>query len=331
MQPTNGSSFAVMTYNILIGGTEGRIFATEAVIRSQAPDIVGIQEANDPAALRAMAARLGMTCIVGYSTSGYHVALLSRWPVRAWVNHSHPIFQKGLIEAIIDLPGEPQPWHIFVTHLTAEFFRGPAAERQRVNEIRVALAAMADLRAQGMPHLLMGDFNALAPGEPLNAVGLLARVVELDAARERSHEAMKGHPHLGYIIPPVLHPALPLIRRVPRTPWLARLFNLGAHLVLPRWTVPQLMQAGYTDCLRATYPRLSVPATCPLPEPAGRIDYLWADRTLAARLRGCTALVDGPDCPVNLASDHRPLVAQFTRVAETAPRPKAPELVAANH
>lgn len=317
MPPTN-QTFAIMTYNILVGGKE-RLPAIEAVIRHHAPDVVGVQEANDPALIRELAARLGMECVVGYARTGYHVALLSRWPIRAWVQHGRPVFQKGLLEAVIDLPGEPQPWHCFVAHLTAEFYRVPASERQRLREMQTMIACMADARAQNVPHLLMGDFNTLAPGEPFNAVSLLERVIELDAERARTQAQLPGQPHLKYIVPPALHPFIPLIRRIPETPWLARICNGAAQHVFPRWTIPALHQAGYVDCLRMHYASQDVPPTCPLPRPTGRIDYIWAHPTLAARLVGCAVVEDTPDCPVNAASDHRPVLAHFTRI------PAAPE------
>jgi len=162
---------------------------------------------------------------------------------------------------------------------------------------------------------LMGDFNALTPGEPFDASRLLARVMELDDERQRTNSAMHGHPHLTYVVPPLLRPLIPLLRHIPSTPWLARLFGLAANLYLPRWAVPQLVKAGYRDCLRATYAARDVPPTCPLPKPAGRIDYLWADPTLAERVQGCEVVTDEPGCPVNVASDHRPVLARFARVA----------------
>jgi endonuclease/exonuclease/phosphatase family metal-dependent hydrolase len=323
MHEPSGAPFAVMTYNILVGGSDGRLQATEAVIRHYVPDIVGVQEANDPAALHALAERLGMHCIMGYAASGYHVALLSRWPIRAWTQHGRPIFQKALLEAVIDLPGEAQPWHVFVAHLTADFFRGHAAERRRVAEIRAILDCMAPARERGTPHLLMGDFNTLAPGEPFHAVGLLSRVIELDAERERTRKELAGHPHLAYVVPPPLHPLLPLIRRIPSTPPLAWLFSQAANRWLPRWAVPPLLDAGYVDCVQAAYGAAPPPPTCPLPEPAGRIDYLWAYPSLAARLCGCAVIEDAPGCPVNRASDHRPVLARFARVPAALPEREA--------
>jgi endonuclease/exonuclease/phosphatase family metal-dependent hydrolase len=325
MQPQPTTPFAIMTYNILIGGKDGRIHATERVIRELAPDVVGVQEANDPDVIRAMADRLGMHVVVGYSTGGYHVALLSRWPIRTWVNHGRPVFQKGLIEAVIDLPGEAQPWHIFVGHLTADFYKGYGAERRRTAEIRAILDCMETARRLGRPHLLMGDFNTLAPGETFDASGLVARVIELDRERTRTNEALPGQPHLGYIIPPPLHPLLPLVRQIPKSRLLSGIFDRAVNWYLPRIAVTKLLRAGYTDCLRATHALRDIPPTCPLPAPSGRIDYLWADPSLTERLMGAQVIMDGPGLPVNLASDHRPVLAQFTRVAAPVSAPAVAE------
>ena len=305
----------IMTYNILTGGNHGRLGAIEAVIRMADPDVVGIEEANDIDACRMLAERLQMHCITGYSSGGYHVALLSRWPITCWVNHGRPVFQKGLIEAVIAVPGERLPWHVFVGHTTADFSRGYGAERSRVAEIRAFIDAMAHARRVGHPHVLLGDFNALAPNETLNAAELIARVSELDDLRKQ-RGPIAGEPYLSYITPPPLRPLIPLIRAVPNTPWLAATVNALLNAVVPRWSIATLLRAGYVDCLRVRFQADAIPPTCPLPRPAGRIDYIWADPLLAApRLLDCNAMADEPNCPVNVASDHRPLVASFTRVA----------------
>ncbi len=289
MEPKS-DSFAVMTYNILVGGesllgARSRIDAIEAVIRANQPDVLGVQEANDPEAFFDLAHRLGMQAILGYSRSGYHVGLMSRWPIRHWTNYGRPIFQKGLIEAEIDLPGEPQPWHIFVGHLTADFSRGYLAERQRKAELQTFLDCMAHVREQGRPHALLGDFNALAPGESFDIVQLLRRVTENDDEARAAGERREGYPRLSYVIPPALRPLLPLIRQIPSSPLLAGLAAAAANLLVPRSAIRILQNAGYVECLQLQYPDLrSIPPTCPLPRPAGRIDYIWADPHLATRI-----------------------------------------------
>lgn len=320
MQMAHDATIGIMTYNILVGGREGRLAATEAVIRQMSPDIVGIQEASDPDNIRAMADRLGMACVMGISQDGYHVALLSRWPIVAWAQHVHPLFQKALLEAVVAIPGEAQPWHLFVTHLTAQFWRGTAAEEMRRDEMRVCLAAMADLRARDVPHLIMGDFNSLAPGEPFNAIGLLSRVIDLDDERARRNGDLPGQPHLKNVVPPRLHPLLPIIRQVPRHRWTVNLFQRGASRLFPRLTIPELQRQGYADCLRWNRTASMIPPTCPLPHPAGRIDYIWVSPDLAGRIASCDVAQDSPECPILAASDHVPVLARFTRVT-TGARP----------
>ncbi len=306
-----GDSIAVMSYNILVGGNHGRMAAIEAVLRDQRPDIVGVQEANDPDALDALADRLGMRCVVGYVASGFHVALLSRFPLRAWAVHGHPLFQKALIEAVVDIPGEPEPWHVFNCHLTADFVLPFQSERRRAGEARACVESMGLARRLGRRHVLLGDFNAISPGEGIAAVELLRRVIELDDQRARTQDDLHGHPHLRYIIPRPLHPLLPLIRRVPATPALAGSLTALANVAWPRLAVPALLAAGYVDCLRLAAGDARVPPTCPLPRPAGRIDYIWADPATARRLQSCEVVLGGDSCPVDAASDHRPVLARF--------------------
>ncbi len=324
--PASANGITIMTYNILVGGNDGRMPAIEAVIRECDPDIVGVQEANDIAACHALADRLGMACVTGYAAGGYHVALLSRWPIRSWTNYSRPWFQKTLIEAVIDIPGEPLPWHVFVGHATAAFGQAYAAERRRARETRTFIECMALARAQGHPHVLLGDFNALAPRERLDVAELIARVTELDDLRQQIGP-IEGQPHLRFIVPPPLHPLIPLIRRIPEVPWLAEAVTRAANLLIPRWSIATLLRAGYVDCLRVDHAPRDIPPTCPLPRPAGRIDYIWADPAVAAqRLTGSAVVTSDATCPVDQASDHRPVLATFARVAPAA-QPATPDIV----
>jgi endonuclease/exonuclease/phosphatase family metal-dependent hydrolase len=310
---------AIMTYNILIGGSHGRLAAIEAVLREHHPDIVGIQEANDPHELRAMADRLGMQCVVGYAPNGFHVALLSRLPIRVWAAHGRPVFQKGLIEAVIDVPGEATPWHIFCTHLTADFMRGWKAERRRAAEARACIEAAAQARRSGRPVVLLGDMNAIAPDEGIAVIELLARAIEIDDERHRTGANLYGHAHLQGIVPRPLHPLLGIIRRTPTTPALAAAMAFAGDLLMPRWAVREFLAAGYVDCLRASAGSRPVPPTCPLPRPAGRIDYIWADPITAQRLLSCSVISDGS---VPIASDHRPVLARFAAAAQRGPIPE---------
>jgi len=96
--------------------------------------------------------------------------------------------------------------------------------------------------------------------------------------------------------------------------------NLSAYLVteeergenlqedqLPRQVIPLLLEAGYIDCYRALHP--TTPGyTYKLPDPALRLDYIFASPPLARHLRTCN-VVTGTDA--EMASDHFPIRAEF--------------------
>lgn len=97
--------------------------------------------------------------------------------------------------------------------------------------------------------------------------------------------------------------------------------NLSAYLItepeergenlqedqLPRQVIPLLVEAGYVDCYRALHP--TMPGyTYKLPDPAFRLDYIFASLPLARRLHTCN-VVTGADA--EMASDHFPIWAEF--------------------
>lgn len=299
-----------MTYNILYGGNH-RHCAIEQVIHSANPDILAIQEANDPDFIADLAGRLSMQYHIAHSANGFHVAILSRLPVRAWIRHSHPAITRGFLEAVIDIPGETIPWSFFTGHLTAEFFRAFKAERIRRDELRGMLAIMQNASLAGRPHLLMGDFNALTPGEPFSLANLIVQTLDNDAQNQHGELLNEGYPFLSYIVPKPLRIFIPLIRQIPRNPSLAAIINAIGKMVIPRFAIPELQKAHYRECLATMYPGSQMPPTCPNPLVAGRIDYVWADPLAAQRLLTSSVLADSAECPVLTASDHRPLLAAF--------------------
>lgn len=143
----------VMTFNILNGGGE-RMPVIRDVIRSQYPDIVAIQEANDRGLIESLARELEMSLIFGEANSPYHLAWLTRAPILRSANHKLPELRKTLLELVVEWEG--MPLQLFNIHLRPE----PEAEGQRLIEIQAALHAMGPLEAT--PRLFVGDFNALA-------------------------------------------------------------------------------------------------------------------------------------------------------------------------
>jgi endonuclease/exonuclease/phosphatase family metal-dependent hydrolase len=277
--------FTLMTYNIWLGGL-GRMDAISAVARAVNPDLLGIQEADDEQAIARMAEELGMEFAHGKANTIHHVALLSRFPISRVVNHPHPgILRKTMLEVHVRLPNGA-PLTLYVAHLNA--FATYAGERRRVRELEAMLGTIAPHARE--PHLLFGDCNALAPGDPV----VLERVTAHITNRMTRAE-------VGYVRPR-------------RTLTFGALLDHGisrgwveAERVLPRHAVRHVLAAGYTDCYRHLHP--DEPGyTFPAPEPALRLDYIFSPPIMQGRLRACE-VVDTPATVI--ASDHRPLVARF--------------------
>jgi exodeoxyribonuclease-3 len=275
-----------MSYNIFLGGA-GRMEAITRVIRAIDPDLLGIQEADDEAAIAHLARALDMDYVYGKANTIHHVALLSRFPILRSINHPHPgILRKTMLEAHVQLPGG-DPLTLYVAHLNA--FATHGGERRRVRELEAMLTTIA-ARAQE-PHLLFGDCNALAPGDPV----VLERVTAHIANRVIGAE-------MGTIRRTRPLTVGSLLDRGIRNGW------LEAERLLPRHAIRFVLKAGYTDCFRFLHP--DRPGhTFPAPQPALRLDYVFAPPALVDRLVSCE-VVEHPD--VVIASDHRPLVARFT-------------------
>lgn len=143
-----------MTYNILVGGEEREPFIRD-IIRSQDPDIIAIQEANDRAVAETLARELGMRIVLTEGGSPYHLALLTRLPIVTSAVHQTPEMTKGAVE--IETVWEGRPLRVFNTHFKAN----PDQEPQRVAEVE-ALLRLTGPAGDGQT-LLMGDFNSLSP------------------------------------------------------------------------------------------------------------------------------------------------------------------------
>jgi exodeoxyribonuclease-3 len=166
----------VLSYNICEGGA-GRLSAITAVIRRQQPDAVALLEANSYAGVAALAHDSGMHLAFGEANCDYHIAWLSRSPIRRHTNHRHPTLAKTLLE--IELEWEGTPLHLFATHLASRH-----EPLEPVDEIPVILGLIAPLAARS--HLLVGDFNALRPADPVGEppAGVIRRgEAATDAAR----------------------------------------------------------------------------------------------------------------------------------------------------
>ncbi len=164
----------ILSYNILVGGKR-RVDQLTKIISSAQPDIVGLVEANNPRIVEEIAQRLGMQYRMSGSctqANNWQNALLSRLPIIETHAHNHSdILTKPILEACIE-EEDGRKLTIFIAHLTTAFYQFRGGDGQRQLEVQKILRIMASKR--GTPHLLMGDFNAIAPGDRLKASALTA-------------------------------------------------------------------------------------------------------------------------------------------------------------
>lgn len=310
----------ILSYNILVGGAR-RIDSIERMIRLADPDVVGLVEAMNLDVIKELARRLGMeyrTNALPETPWKQSIALLSRLPItRSEVHAGAGLITRPLLEVgLIEEHGEKLT--VFVTHLTASFSQGHGGDGIRRKEVRAILAA---LRANHGSHVLVGDFNALAPGDKLKASRLLRYLVEVDLRRKgRSRQDQYGHPSLNAVVPAPLRFLNPLIGIIPRSRVLSALFDEAGSLYAPRTSISLVLEAGYVDCFRYLNPR-AWGFTCPAASPAGRIDYLFANPLLATRLSTCKVVDGGEDVSGKDASDHLPIMAEFGVDIKTTLRP----------
>lgn len=145
----------LLSYNIRFGG-RGREARLAEVISAAAPDLVVFQEASDPRVVARVAELTGMPHWAARPrhSTGY----LSRAEVSGHEWHHPPGARHAFLEIV--LAGGAR---VFGLHLSARFSKW--SERRRAREVSLLLEGIR--RHQEGFHLLVGDFNTLAPGEVL--------------------------------------------------------------------------------------------------------------------------------------------------------------------
>lgn len=89
--------------------------------------------------------------------------------------------------------------------------------------------------------------------------------------------------------------------------WLRWIIYLQGNRVY-HFSIKMFLSAGLTDCFRSLNPT-DEGYTLPPPDPNSRLDYIFANAKMKTHLRSCW-VVRQPD-PVDLASDHYPVMAEF--------------------
>lgn len=200
-----------MSFNIQEGG-HGRLPAIAGVLRQQNPDAVALLEASSRAGVECLARELGMEAAFGDANNPMgHIAWLSRLPIRRVSNHRHPGLAKTLFEIEVGWGGTPI--RLFATHLSSRW-----DPPEPIEEIPIILDVLRPLA--GLPHLLVGDFNALAPGDPVGTPpdGVTKRG---DAADGAPRAAIRMLLEAGYIdLYRMRHPRSPGYTYPSAQPWL---------------------------------------------------------------------------------------------------------------
>ena len=319
----------MLTYNILLGGERREAEITGILERSGA-DVIALEEVHENGLVARLAARLGMTYVNGSPSDGgpLGLAALTRLRVVAHHNHHHPGMLRSHLEVTI-APRRGEPLRLHVLHLAARFGERYKGEARRLRELEAVLADIG--AASPRPHVVLGDFNSLAPGDHLEATRFFQRMNELRRARLLVRRAdgrmvprLRGETEgalderwIAHGIDPRLVPGIPTLPWVvgPLTALLPE--HRGVDRVMgraiERWTVPRMLELGYVDCYRHLHPRAHG-YTCATWLPATRIDYLFASPEALPRLLACDVVVGRGRTgrEVATASDHFPVVADFT-------------------
>ena len=328
MTPRTPGTLRVLTYNILLGG-ERREERICAVLKRGRADVIALQEARDRRLVHRLAEELGMHATIGEpsDSSGLNLALLSKRPLLRHRNHRHHgKMLRSHLEGDVEA-GSLGRLRIHVVHLAARFGERANGEARRMRELE---AILGDISRDGdVPHVIVGDFNALAPGDHVEATLFLRRMAELRKARlvVRQADGLMGPRRRGmdealddswlrHGIDPALDVGIPVLPRVvgPLTAALPVNRRLDRVLtsMLQRWSVEHLLGLGYKDCYRLAHPRAHG-YTCATWLPAARIDYVFASPAVGERLARCD-VVGGrgwPDPDATTASDHFPVAADF--------------------
>jgi len=152
---TTTKTLRLLSYNIRFGG-RGRETRIAAVITQAKPDLVVLQEATDTRVVERLSE---LTEMPHWAAKRRHsTAFLSRSAVDQHEWRYHRALQRAVLE--IDVEGV----RVFGVHLRAT--HSNYNERGRMREVR-AILELVQSAGDGF-HVLTGDFNTLAPGEPLN-------------------------------------------------------------------------------------------------------------------------------------------------------------------
>ena len=156
----------LLAYNLCLGGAD-RVDAIQSVLERIDADVIALTEADDPQVVKRLAGRLGMQHAWGRGSGERHIAALSRWPIRESRIYNTPPLTQAVLEVKIELPrhsaGKLESETItaynihFLPYLLLPF------EFRRWQAVGRLLEVIRERRPG--PHAILGDLNAIAPGD----------------------------------------------------------------------------------------------------------------------------------------------------------------------
>ena len=180
----------LLSYNIRFGGRE-RQAQIAGVIKEIAPDIVVFQEASDTRVIEYLSDACRMPFRAARAKSS--VGFISRLEIAHHEWYHPPRAHHSFLE--IQLAATEM--RIFGLHLKARFSKW--SERQRHMEIRALLESIK--KHQHGFHVIVGDFNTLAPGEVfnLNLMPLWIRALIWISGRDIRRDTIQTMLDAGYL------------------------------------------------------------------------------------------------------------------------------------
>ncbi len=148
----------VLTYNLFFGGAD-RFQAIQAVLAHANADIAALTEADDPEVVARLAGHLQMEHVWARGSGDRHIAVLSRFPVRAQKVYAAPPLTQAALEVRLDTPSGPLT--VYAVHLLPYLLL--PFELRRWQAVGRLLQVIRQNRPG--PHLILGDLNAIAPGD----------------------------------------------------------------------------------------------------------------------------------------------------------------------
>jgi exonuclease III len=176
----------------------------------------------------------------------------------------------------------------------------------RRTEIQEILSIMS--RRQGSPHLLLGDFNSIAPGDRLHGSDMALHFLQEYERNLQKHPERRASMSRSRLLRDCAINST--LRLLLGTKGGKRLIDYAGQ-IFGRGGIDLLLQAGYKDSFRYMHPEnlgFTFPAACP----ACRIDYIFVSPELVKRLTASTVITSVPDICGDEASDHLPVYVDFT-------------------